>query len=363
MASKLINEDVIALYNSAGLDIRGGMNKQAALPSVLKDGIKKQLRLIDEQDAVNRFRWYNLPCDVSSQELERLLYYKGQLCFFYFKEIDEFLFMPYALDGPIDFYGRYTYVKPIPIAQDGEKDSELYKRQSALLSTKHLKVLYDVPLELNPDEEYCILLHDYSKQWSQTIIGRQQIQDPLLDCMANCIPFLNTALLNATGVNGMKVSNTDEESNVKAASRSVNRAALNGEKWIPITANLELQELTAGATGKAQDYLMAMESLDNFRLSCYGIENGGLFQKKAYQNTMQTAMNGGAQIGAPLQDGLSIRQRFCDIVNCVFGAGISCEISQQASGADTNLDGLAYDEQDQSGMIAGDQPVEVITND
>ena len=29
---------------------------------------------------LNRFQWYNLPLDISSQELERLLYYRGQLC-------------------------------------------------------------------------------------------------------------------------------------------------------------------------------------------------------------------------------------------------------------------------------------------
>ena len=36
--------------------------------------IKKFLRLIDEQ-----YTFYNLPANITSQELERMLYHKGQL--------------------------------------------------------------------------------------------------------------------------------------------------------------------------------------------------------------------------------------------------------------------------------------------
>ena len=72
--------------------------------------IKKFLRLVDEQ-----YTFYNLPADITSQELERMLYYKGQLCFFYDKDLEEFYFMPYALDGTIDFYGRYNTIHPVPM--------------------------------------------------------------------------------------------------------------------------------------------------------------------------------------------------------------------------------------------------------
>ena len=69
--------------------LQAGINPKTGLPLALGDNkfkkdMKALLRVIDEQDAVNRYTWYNLPCDISSEELERLLYYKGQLCFFYF---------------------------------------------------------------------------------------------------------------------------------------------------------------------------------------------------------------------------------------------------------------------------------------
>lgn len=356
--ARLINEDVVGLYNSAGINPVTGQPTRAENKCSLKNDIRKQLRIIDEQDAVNRYVWYNLPCELTGQELERMLYYKGQLAFFYFKDLDQFYFMPYALDGTIDFYGRFNTIHPVPMAEGTDDDTKaMVAKQAALLSTIKLDVLYDVPLELDKSpENYCVLLHDYTKQLSQNILPRQQLQDGLLNVMSDMIPFMRTSLLNATGVSGMRVASEDDESNVKAANLTVDSAALNGQKWIPIIGNLEFQDLTQGSTAKGEEFLLAMQSLDNFRLSTYGLENGGLFEKKQYQNTMQTSLNGNGQVGNPLQDGLSIRQHFCDVVNSVFGVGISCEISEVATGSDFNQDGAFIDEQDQSGTMVGQQP-------
>ena len=357
--ARLINEDVVGLYNSAGINpVTGQPTRVTDNRSSLKNDIRKQLRIIDEQDAVNRYVWYNLPCELTGQELERMLYYKGQLAFFYFKDLDQFYFMPYTLDGTIDFYGRFNTIHPVPMAEGTDDDTKaMVAKQAALLSTIKLDVLYDVPLELDKSpENYCVLLHDYTKQLSQNILPRQQLQDGLLNVMSDMIPFMRTSLLNATGVSGMRVASEDDESNVKAANLTVDAAALNGQKWIPIIGNLEFQDLTQGSTAKGEEFLLAMQSLDNFRLSTYGLENGGLFEKKQYQNTMQTSLNGNGQVGNPLQDGLSIRQHFCDVVNSVFGVGISCEISEVATGSDFNQDGAFIDEQDQSGTMVGQQP-------
>ena len=108
----------------------------------VKENLKRALRIIDEQDAVNRYKWYNLPLNISSQELERLLYYKGQLCFFYEKNTEEFYIMPFALDGTIDFYGRYNTIHPVPMScgtegmekEQSKKIKKIYEEQRVLLS-------------------------------------------------------------------------------------------------------------------------------------------------------------------------------------------------------------------------------------
>lgn len=293
-----------------------------------KTNVLNLLQVMDLQNAVNRYKWYNLPGSLSSQELERLLYLKGQLCFFYDKNNDDFYFMPYALDGGIDFYGRYNTIHPIPMTM-GTTDAEKKQNriQETYLSTLKLNVLYDIPLEPIDFSQYTVLLHDYTKQFSQTTISRSTIQQGILDIMSDCIPFMRTALANSTGVQGMRVDNETEQSNVAVANNSVTRAALNGKKWIPVVGNLEFQDLTGGEVAKAEEFLLAMQGLDNFRLSLYGLDNGGLFQKKSHMLEAEQQMNTG-KASLPLQDGLSIRQRFCDIVNACTGLGIYCEISE-----------------------------------
>ena len=67
------------------------------------------------------------------------------------------------------------------------------------------------------------------------------------------------------------------------------------------------------------------------------------------------AMNAG-KAAIPLNDGLSIRQNFCDIVNSITGLGISCEIAEEVIGADMNMNGVSVEDSDQSGTMSGEQP-------
>jgi hypothetical protein len=48
-------------------------------------------------------------------------------------------------------------------------------------------------------------------------------------------------------------------------------------------------------------------------------------------------------IGLILQDGLTNRQEFCDIVNSIWGLGIWVEVSETVSNIDKNMDGVLQD--------------------
>ena len=361
----MANKNNAAIYDlptlvQAGIDPKTGLPLKVVngLPSKLKEGIKALFRIIDEQDAVTRYTWYNLPCNITSQELERLIYYKGQLAFFYCEPLDQFFFMPYALDGTIDFYGRYNRVHPVPMASGTtEEEKKLYGAQMDYLSTLKLDVLYDIPLEPVDPYKSCVLVHDYTKQMSQTVISRQVLNEPLLDVMSETIPLMRTALFNSSGVLAMRVNSQDEQSNVKAANQAIDAAVLNGQRYIPVLGNSDFQELAGGDTAKAEEFLMALQSLDNLRLSTHGLDSGGLFQKKAHVLESENSMNAGHARSA-LDDGLMIRQHMCDIANAIWGIGMSCEISESALMMDKNMDGMAVDNQDMSG-VPGEQPQEV----
>ena len=362
----MANKNNAAIYDLQTL-VQAGIDPKTGLPlkvtqgvlSKLKDGIKALFRIIDEQDAVTRYTWYNLPCNITSQELERMIYYKGQLAFFYCEPLDQFFFMPYALDGTIDFYGRYNRIHPVPMANGTtEEEKRLYGAQMDYLSTLKLDVLYDIPLEPVDPYKSCVLVHDYTKQMSQTVISRQVLNDPLLDVMSETLPLMRTALFNSSGVLAMRVNSQDEQSNVKAANQAIDAAVLNGQRYIPVLGNIDFQELAGGDTAKAEEFLMALQSLDNLRLSTHGLDSGGLFQKKAHVLESENSMNAGHARSA-LDDGLMIRQHMCDIANAIWGIGMSCEISESALMMDKNMDGMAVDNQDMSG-VPGEQPQEVV---
>lgn len=341
-----------ALYNTdtllqAGIDPRTRLPKKVAevLQCVDKKDIKRQLRIVDEQDAINRFTWYNLPASLNSRLIERILYYKGQGMFFQLK--DKFYFLPYALNGTIDVYGRYEGVSPLPFngtANDGEPDKPwitglTFKPQYDILLSENFsdKDIEEIKYMM---ERSCVLLKDYTEQYSQTNISRQVVNDSLLDVMSDCIPFMRTALLAGTGVEAMRVGSEPESANVYAANHAINNAALTGERFVPVVGNLDFQSLANGPVYKAEEYLLSMQALDNYRLSLYGLDNGGLFQKRSHMLEAEQETNQG-NVGLIMRDSLQNRQDFCNIVNSIWGLDVWCEPSEVVLNVDTNGDGTA----------------------
>ena len=334
---------------SVGIDPKTGLPlKCNDLKCISKADIKKQLRIVDEQDAVNRFTWYNLPEGLNARLIERILYYRGQGILFFLK--DKFYFLPYALDGEIDVYGRFTGVTPLPFngtsTDGGQKDRPWIQGLT-------FKPVYDVQLpedfmdtsveEITSFlEDSCVILKDYTEQISQTNISRQILNDPILDVMSECFPFMRTALLNSTGVQGMRVGSDAEAFNVYAANNSITKAALEGSSKVPIVGNIDFQDLTGGNVAKAEEFLLAMQSLDNYRLSLYGLDNGGLFQKKSHILEAEQEMNTG-NVGLIQRDSLQCRQDFCTIANSLWGLNMWCEPSEVVLGMDTTGDAVAGD--------------------
>ena len=133
--------------------IQAGINPKTGLPikfsdedkCMLKSEIKKNLRIKDEQVALNRYKWYNLPSGLDGQLLERILYYKGQAAFFYIDTNETFYFLPYALNGTIDVYGRFMGITPIAFG-NGTTDNE---KEKPWIEGLVRKPVYDIVLDLD----------------------------------------------------------------------------------------------------------------------------------------------------------------------------------------------------------------------
>lgn len=354
------------LLVQAGIDPKTGLPIKAGadVSHILKGDVKKNLRIMDEQNAVNCFTWYNLPSGINAHLLERILYYKGQGMFFYMEDINKFFFLPYALNGTIDVYGRFTEVTPLPFngtTKAGEKDKPWIQgltRECVYeveLPENYINEDGSVNIEgvLKAQNSKCVLLHDFTQQISQTNISRQILNDPLLDVMSEMIPFARTALLNGTGIQGMRVGSEDDAANVELAAQATTNAALTGKKWVPVVGNIEFQDFGTATVAKAEEYFLALQSLDNLRLSFYGLDNGGLFQKKSHMLEAEQEMNQG-NVGLIMRDRLQNRQDFCTLVNSIWGLNMWCEISETVIGVDKDGDMVAGDNEDKGTNMKGD---------
>lgn len=340
----------IATLIQAGIDPKTGMPV-----NLIQDGeedknyFRRMLRVVDEQDAINRYKWYNLPMDITSQQLERMLYFKGQLCFFYFEEVEEFYILPFALDGTIDLYGRFNRVHPIPFAAGTTEDKTLQREKSLSewLATKKLIVIKEPKdleeLTLKDFKESCVILYDYTPQMNtNNIIPRQILNDVLLDTEAEILPYMQTALLAGTGIKGLRVNDASAAGEANKASKQIRYSALSRKLYVAMTSSIEMQELADGTPLKTEEYLLALQGIDNLRKGALGIENGGLFQKKAHK--LQDEQNGNeSSVQTVFQDGLTQRQIFCNIVNSIWGTSIWCMPSEAVLGTDQNADGATYD--------------------
>ena len=345
-----------AMYDVSSM-IAAGMDPKTGLPIrmaeekyPLKNDIRKTLRIMDEQNAITRYTWYNLPKGLDAHLIERILYYRGQGMLFMLQ--GKFYFLPYALSAPegstgIDCYGRYTGVTPLPFnGTSNDGDSE-----SPWIRGKIFKPIYE-PIDLedyadmspeqlqNEIESMCVLFHDYTPQLSQKIIPRQQLNDPILDVMSDCIPFMRTSLLNSTGVIGVKVGNENEQAEVERMSNALNACALTGRKYTGVVGSLDFQELTGGNVAKAEEFMLALQSLDNFRLSLHGLGEGGLFEKKSHMLAAEQEMNAGTT-GLVLEDSLRNRQYSSTIANSIWGGMMWCEPSECTMGIDRDGDMVA----------------------
>lgn len=351
----------VDLYKTAGLKIpyyaRYSVGSKNGID--LKGQIKQSLRLIDEQDFIGRYQWYGLPDGINQQLLERIIYYRGQLMAFYVEELDKFFFLPYTLEIdqelPIDVYGRFRMVKPVPFDGTSNLESENGKRHDNALKN-YLSIfirepLYDV---YQKDEEpeldkYCVLLKDYTEQENAgNITPKAYINDVYLDIMADCYPFARTNLLANSGIKGINVPSEDNVTDVENANKKIENAALTGQPYIAVVAGIQAQPLTDNSVMRTEEYLMYMQSVDNMRLSSLGLDSGGIFEKKAHTLESEQSMNMGIQSGV-YQDGLLCRQRFCNIFNSIFDTSIWCDVPEQMAMMDMDMDGNLSETDDTSG--------------
>ena len=137
----------------------------------------------------------------------------------------------------------------------------------------------------------------------------------------------------------MRVNDETDANEVYTASRSIVEHALAGEPFVPIKSQIEFQELTSsGSAMKSEEYLLYYQALDNLRKSFLGIPAGGVFEKQSHTLQSEQDMNSNSD-NLILEDGLELRQKFCQMVNAIWGLGIWCEKNENVTEEDEEVPG------------------------
>lgn len=300
--------------------------------------IKEEDRLV----AVNRYKWKNLPFgEVTSQYLETLLYYRYKLIAFKLPDTeDNFIITPYAATG-LSVYGNPNSATPVPVAtgSNGEYEGdwgiskEDYEKQKAFFKDMHFKLIYnEQQLESIDESDYdkcAVPLFDFSRGRASTDIPHAIDADGIIDIESRFIPYVNTAAKNATGIKSILVKGPFAEQEMAHANNAIENAALEGDSFVAVQAEMKTEQLTDGKVGTTSEFMQAQQSIKNFRIERLGVANGGVFEKNAHMLESENEVNQSTSQYI-LQDGHELRQNFLTIFNKMFGTKMTEEINQDA---------------------------------
>lgn len=331
----------VGIDPKTGLPLKLGMGQRCNT----KDDLKRLFRDQDKRLNVNMFEWYNTRLDIKSQEINKLLYYRGQLAYAYLADVEQFVLLPFAIDGNLDMYGRAKYIRLIPFVSSSE-DSRM-KPVEDYLASKRFRVVNTLNIdELTPDEmkECAVILYDYTPHLSNKVIPQSVMNEVLIDLESEIHTFIRTAALNATGTRAIRISDADQTEVSNSANMSLIEAASRAELYVPVVGNVDWQELTSG-TSDIPGLLQIAQSIHNLRMSLNGLPSGGVYDKTQYVNNQQASLNQGQVDSAlVLQDKLTNREEFCNIVCSIWGIGIDCLPSENIVMADLDANNIMYDD-------------------
>lgn len=324
------------------IGMQGGVNPVASRKGARRADYERELEIHQFQQAIRKYRWSELPKGMDATMIERILYYRGQLCVF--KIEDNYYTLPYALQGEIDVYGRYVAISPLTYNGSINTDNEGNKSMGdgVWIQGLELRVCYEL---LSVDNKETVILRDYSNGNSQYTIPRYIVNRTHIQDLADILVLIHVNLINSAVLYSVNAKDEGQKESIELEYSTMESELLENEKRVfVITAPSGVDTLFSGKQLDSQAYWECFVSLDNLRENMMGIENTGIFKKKERELRLNVEMEAG-NAHLVYQDGLYQRQTFCEIFNALFGENIWCEESEVMSMSDNDNDGNVDDEE------------------
>lgn len=310
-------------------------------------------RLLDHKhmiETVERFEWINLPEEIPSDLIERVLYFrfKGAL----FRVNGRYIFLPFTLKGEnaktIDSYGRYLSIIPVlftgqwKMAGDGSIDEDI-----DFLPNKSWDVVYDLPQD-EIEAEYideetgisetisvgvpdadtkAVILTDSTLEISQDYTPMNYLIRPINEQLTDILVLVNMDLISSAKAFYIVAKDEAQKEAIEQEFAHLDQRILSGKRYVVVTAATDLKELTGSQVKDSARYFQSYQSIDNLRKDFIGVDNGGTFMKQEHTTNMETMKNSNSG-SSVLNNALRVRKEFCRIVNKVFGLNIDVESRQ-----------------------------------
>lgn len=323
----------LSLYRAAGIPVNTKYGIDPSYTNTEFNEIARVLEIQDLREFTERYQWVNIPKGLTSDLIERILYFRGRAVFYYNDTVEKFQFLPFASNNVIDEYGRWTHCNTFPFTGVSETTKEKkYTRMGIELVYDDLFTmddLYDevevarIEKEWETGSDKGIILNDSVLGLSQQPVIRANIVKPMIGSMATCYQIINTAMYASADYNLIKVTTQDELESVKGQISTINSEILSGNRFGAVMGDINLDSLKTTNASSIQDLFETFNSLDNYRKSTMGVDNAGVFNKKERMLQQEQALNG-SNADSIYTDGLYQRQRFCDLVNQYYGTNMWC---------------------------------------
>lgn len=300
------------------------------------DSLFSIMREQNKIETIERYMWINVPFGLTADLIERLLFYRGRGIFYFNDKVDKFQFLPFALNGVIDEYGRYTKCNTLPFT--GVDTDEKKKKKPLSLVYEDLDIVYDLPYDENTfkaiqdKKVFGIILNDSTLGVSQQPIIRSNYVKPVLHMMATLMQIINTAMYGNADHNLLQVENESEFESINAQINSINQDILRGKRFTPIVGALPITPLKTTSSSDLEGLFGTFNSLTNFLKSITGVANAGVFDKKAHLLQEEQKLNG-SNSDDIYYNGLRQRQEFCLMVQAYYQYPIWCESKRGLSEA------------------------------
>ena len=267
----------------------------------------------DLQQVCSRFKWKNLPNGLTSWNLERMLYYRGSLCGFYFNS--KLYILPYTVSGGINLYGMPTKITPITYNGQSAGDGELFFEKDFYLNV-------DTYGDENNNYDAVLLYDNIPLGPNGTNVPRAYYNSIIINEIADTLARVNINIVVSNKKILLKILDPKQR---KIVEKELSIAFGSDSPFAIITGDIDSSSIQSTNDFNAEELFNAVKNYDAIRCFINGISSKSFGSEKKERLVTGELAGATEEKELIIDSAFEMRKLFCDLVNKKFGTNISVE--------------------------------------